>query len=170
MVRAFAPNPCGPAGSIPVLTPYEAWVSCIIFYSAPRVFLRVLRYSPLLKKTKFQFPIWLDKCLYLIGGHLEDQSLISSFNCPPCLGNVSLVLVFNLDSLNHEPTERTTQSFVDRCFLSKESKNKISSSSDKWTLLIWRKIEIAKTGDSYEILVNCPPSPPPVKRFTLREK
>ena len=168
---SICPQPMWPGGfKIPVLTPYEAWVRYIVFYSAPRVFLRVLRFSPLLRKPTFQFSNLIGQVFLFIWGHLRNQSLISSLNCPPCIDNVSLVLVFNLDSLNHEPTERTAQSFVDRWFLSKESKNKISNSSDKWTLLIWRKIEIAKTGDSYEILVNCPPTPPPVKRLALREK
>ena len=169
--ESICPQPMWPGGfKIPVLTPYEAWVSCIVFYSAPRVFLRVLRFSPLLRKTNIPISNLFGQVSLFSWGHLKDQSLISSLNCPPCIDNVSLVLVFNLDSLNHEPTERTAQSFVDRCFLSKESKNKISSSSDKWTLLIWRKIKIAKTRVSYEILVNCPPTPPPVKRFALREK
>ena len=43
---------------IPASTPYVGWVCCWFSPLLREVFLRVLRFSPLLKNQHFQIPIW----------------------------------------------------------------------------------------------------------------
>ena len=56
VVRALASHQCGP-GSIPELGAICGLSLLLVLVLAPRVFLRVLRFSPLLKNQHFQIPI-----------------------------------------------------------------------------------------------------------------
>ena len=57
MVRAFAFHQCMAGVQIPVLTPYVGCVRCWFSPLLREVFLRVLRFSPLLKNQDFQILI-----------------------------------------------------------------------------------------------------------------
>ena len=56
MVRVLASHQCGP-GSIPGLAVICGLSLLLVFFPAPRVFLRVLRFSSLHKNQHFQIPI-----------------------------------------------------------------------------------------------------------------
>ena len=56
MVRALASHQCGP-GSIPGLGVIYGLSLLLVLVPAPRVFLRVLRFSSLHKNQRFQSPI-----------------------------------------------------------------------------------------------------------------
>ena len=55
-MRALASQQCGPV-QIPASTPYVGWVCCWFSPLLREVFLRVLRFSPLLQNQHFQLPI-----------------------------------------------------------------------------------------------------------------
>ena len=57
VVRALASHQCGP-GSIPGLGVICGLSLLLVLIPAPRVFLRVLRFSSLHKNQHFQIPIW----------------------------------------------------------------------------------------------------------------
>ena len=58
VVRALASHQCGPGSNpVPASTPCVVWVCCWISPLPREVFLRVLRFSPLLKNQHVQIPI-----------------------------------------------------------------------------------------------------------------